>query len=148
MKDKDVSKKLGVTSIVLIIFSVIFGFNNSAVAFLKMGYASIIWYIFGAVVFFLPFMFISAEYAASFKEDGGGIYTWMRKSRGELYGFMGTFMCYFSILIVLVGVSARIWVWRRQNKNMETFWARKFTNSWNNWNFTNFSNNISCNKRF
>ena len=110
MTDNNNTKKLGVTSIVLMIFSIIFGFGNTAVAFLRMGYASIVWYIFGALIFFLPFMFISAEYAASFKGDGGGIYTWMRKSRGELYGFTGTFMWYFSIIIWLVGISARIWV--------------------------------------
>ena len=104
------SKKLGAISIVLMIFSVIFGFTNPAIAFFKMGYASIIWYIFGALIFFLPLVFISAEYAVSFKDDGGGIYTWMRKSRGELYGFMGTFMWYFSLVIVLVGISARILV--------------------------------------
>ncbi len=105
------TKKLGVGAIVLMIFSVIFGIGNTAVAFFKMGYASIIWYVFGGLTFFLPLMFISAEFASSFKDDSsGGIYTWMRRSRGELYGFLGTFMFYFSMFIWLVGVSTRIWV--------------------------------------
>lgn len=110
MSDVRENKKLSVTGIVMMIFSVVFGFGNTGVAFFRMGYASIIWYAFGALVLFLPLMFISAEYAVSFKEAGGGIYTWMRRSRGELYGFMGTFMWYFSIVIWMVGVCGRIWI--------------------------------------
>ncbi len=110
-QEQEKGGKLGVASLVLMIFSVIFGFGNHCVAFFRMGLASIIWYVFGAFVFFLPFMFVSAEYAVSFKnEGGGGMYTWMRKSRGELYGFLATFMWYFSIVIWLTGISARIWV--------------------------------------
>ena len=110
MSDTKDTKKIGITGIILMVFSVIFGFGNPAVAYLKMGYASIIWYIFGAFTFFLPLMFVSAEFAVSFKnESSGGIYTWMRKSRGELYGFVGSFMYYFAIVVWMVGVSARIW---------------------------------------
>ena len=111
MSENVETKKLGVISIVLMMFSVIFGFTNPALAFFRMGYASIIWYVFGAFVFFLPLMFVSAEFAVSFKnEKGGGIYTWMRRSRGELYGFVGTFMWYFSVIIWFTGISARFWV--------------------------------------
>lgn len=116
MSDIKENKKLGITAIVMMIFSVVFGFGNTGVAFFRMGYASIIWYAFGALVLFLPLMFISAEYAVSFREDdkkageGGGIYTWMRRSRGELYGFMGTFVWYFSIIIWMVSVCGRIWI--------------------------------------
>ena len=52
MNDK--SKKIGLFSLIMMIFSSIFGFANMPVAFLQMGYASIIWYIFAAIFFFLP----------------------------------------------------------------------------------------------
>lgn len=47
MNDKN--KKIGLFSLIMMIFSSIFGFANMPVAFLQMGYASIIWYIFAAI---------------------------------------------------------------------------------------------------
>ncbi len=111
MSEVSHTKKLGVLSLVMMIFSIIFGFTNPTIAFLRLGYASIIWYVFSAITFFLPLMFIVAEFAVSFKNDAsGGIYTWMSRSRGELYGFVGTFMWYFVIIVWITGVAARIWV--------------------------------------
>ena len=48
------TKKLGLIGVVLMVFSIVFGAGNPALAFFRMGYASIIWYIFGALVFFMP----------------------------------------------------------------------------------------------
>ena len=111
MSETTVTKKLGVPAIVLMIFSVIFGFTNPGIAFFRMSYASIIWYIFGAITYFLPMMFIAAEYAVSCRnEPGGGIYTWMRVAKGEFYGFVGTFMWYYAVLVWFTGMSARTWV--------------------------------------
>ncbi len=64
-QDNHVKIKLG--SLVLMIFSSIFGFSNSLTAFYQMGYASIIWYIVTAILFFLPSALIFAEYGAAFK---------------------------------------------------------------------------------
>ncbi len=50
MSDKQ--KKIGLFSLIMMIFSSIFGFANMPVAFLQMGYASIPWFIFAAVLFF------------------------------------------------------------------------------------------------
>ena len=59
MNDKN--KKIGLFSLIMMIFSSIFGFANMPVAFLQMGYASIIWYIFAAIFFFLPVSMMLAE---------------------------------------------------------------------------------------
>lgn len=73
-KDKvDVKIKLG--SLVLMIFSSIFGFSNSLTAYYQMGYSSIIWYIVTAILFFLPSALIFAEYGATFKGAKGGIFS-------------------------------------------------------------------------
>ena len=89
-------KKLSVLSVVLMIFPVVFSFNNSAVAFYKMGYASIIWYILGGLAFFLPLMFIIAEYAFSFRNSEGGLQTWISNSKGNFFGFVTVLMFYFA----------------------------------------------------
>ncbi|MCT7748858.1 MAG: glutamate/gamma-aminobutyrate family transporter YjeM, partial [Lactobacillus crispatus] len=66
MKNND-HVKISPSSLVLMIFSSIFGFSNSLTAFYQMGYSSIIWYIVTAILFFLPSALIFAEYGASFK---------------------------------------------------------------------------------
>ncbi|MCF7523568.1 amino acid permease [Levilactobacillus brevis] len=64
-------KKIGVFSLILMIFSSIYGFANTTVAFDQMGYASIIWYILAALLFFLPSALMLAEYGSAFKEAKG-----------------------------------------------------------------------------
>ncbi|HJE50217.1 MAG TPA: glutamate/gamma-aminobutyrate family transporter YjeM, partial [Lactobacillus johnsonii] len=76
MKNNDHSK-ISRSSLVLMIFSSIFGFSNSLTAFYQMGYSSIIWYIVTAILFFLPSALIFAEYGASFKGIKGGIFSWL-----------------------------------------------------------------------
>ncbi len=69
---KKETTQIGLSALVLMIFSSIFGFSNSLTAFYQMGYASIIWYIVTAVLFFLPSALMFAEYGASFKAAKGG----------------------------------------------------------------------------
>lgn len=95
-------KKIGLGSLVLMIFSSIFGFSNSLTAFYQMGYASIIWYIVTAILFFLPSALMFAEYGASFKAAKGGIFSWLRGSIGEKPAFIGTFIWLAAWVVWLV----------------------------------------------
>lgn len=103
-------KKLTLIPLILLIFSSVFGFNNMPRAFYLMGYAAIPWYIFGAITFMIPYASMIAEYGAAFKDEKGGIYSWMAKSIGPKYAFVGTFMWFFSYVIWLVSTSSSIWV--------------------------------------
>lgn len=104
------SKKLTLFSLVLMIFTSVYGFANMPRAFLLMGYAAIPWYILGAITFFLPYAFMMAEYGAAFKSEKGGIFSWMQHSIGPKYAFVGTFMWYASYLVWQVNVASSIWV--------------------------------------
>lgn len=104
------TKKLGLVSLILMIFTSVFGFTNIPRAFYLMGYSAIPWYIFSAVLFFIPYAFMMAEYGAAFKDEKGGIYSWMEKSVGAKFAFIGTFMWYTSYIIWMVSVSSSIWV--------------------------------------
>ena len=86
------AKKIKCGSLVLMIFSAIFGFSNSITAFYQMGYSSVIWYVIAALAFFLPSALMFAEYGASFKEAKGGIYSWLKGSTNEKVAFIGTFI--------------------------------------------------------
>lgn len=102
--------KLTLMSLVLMIFTSVFGFANMPRSFYLMGYGAIPWYVLSAVTFFIPFAFMMAEYGAAFKDEKGGIYSWMSKSVGPKYAFIGTFMWYASYIIWMVNVGSAIWV--------------------------------------
>lgn len=103
-------KKLTLTTLILMIFTSVFGFTNIPRSFYLMGYSAIPWYIVSALIFFIPYAFMMAEYGAAFKNESGGIYTWMEKSVGSKYAFVGTFMWYASYVIWMVNISSSIWI--------------------------------------
>ncbi len=96
------AKKITLGSLILMIFSGIFGFSNSLTAYYQMGYASIIWYIVTALLFFLPSALIFAEYGAAFKGVKGGIFSWLKGSVSEKTAFIGTFIWLAAWVIWLV----------------------------------------------
>lgn len=104
------TNKLTLVSLVLMIFTSVFGFANMPRSFYLMGYGAIPWYILSAITFFIPFAFMMAEYGAAFKTEKGGIYSWMSKSVGPKFAFIGTFMWYASYIIWMVNVGSAIWV--------------------------------------
>lgn len=71
------TKKLTLISLILMIFTSVFGFGNMPRSFYLMGYASIPWFILSGLTFFIPYAFMMAEYGAAFKDERGGIYSWM-----------------------------------------------------------------------
>ncbi|WP_425447651.1 glutamate/gamma-aminobutyrate family transporter YjeM [Dethiothermospora halolimnae] len=104
------SNKLTLISLVLMIFTSVFGFANMPRSFYLMGYGAIPWFILSALTFFVPFAFMMSEYGAAFKSEKGGIYSWMAKSVNPKYAFVGTFMWYASYIIWMVNVGSGIWV--------------------------------------
>ncbi|MCH1960084.1 MULTISPECIES: glutamate/gamma-aminobutyrate family transporter YjeM [Romboutsia] len=104
------AKKLTLMSLILMIFTSVFGFANMPRSYYLMGYGAIPWYILSALVFFIPYAFMMAEYGSSFKNESGGMYSWMEKSVGPKYAFIGTFMWYASYIIWMVNVSSGIWI--------------------------------------
>ena len=53
-ENTNVTKKLTLVSLILMIFTSVFGFANMPRAFYLMGYAAIPWYILSAILFFIP----------------------------------------------------------------------------------------------
>ncbi|MGL4308016.1 MAG: glutamate/gamma-aminobutyrate family transporter YjeM [Cetobacterium sp.] len=109
-KTNATEKKMTLIPLILMIFTSVFGFNNIPRSFYLMGYSAIPWYIFSGVLFFIPYAFMMAEYGSAFKNESGGIYSWMQKSVGPKYAFITTFMWYASYIIWLVNISSGIWI--------------------------------------
>lgn len=110
VSNTNITKKLTLVSLVLMIFTSVYGFNNIPRSFYKMGYAAIPWYILSAITFFVPFALMVAEFGSAFKDEKGGIYSWMEKSIGPRFAFLGTFMWYFSYITWMVNVASGMWV--------------------------------------
>ncbi len=104
------AKKLTLVPLVLMIFTSVFGFANMPRAFFLMGYAAIPWYLLSAILFFIPYAFMMAEYGSAFKKESGGMYSWMEKSVGPKYAFVGTFMWYASYIVWMVNVASTLWI--------------------------------------
>ncbi|MBU3851574.1 MAG: glutamate/gamma-aminobutyrate family transporter YjeM [Candidatus Paralactobacillus gallistercoris] len=101
-------KKLTTGPLVLMIFTTIFGFANTPVAFEQMGYGAILWYVLGALLYFLPSGLMYAEYGAALKESKGGIYSWLDASISERWSFIATFIWLSSWVIWQVMVSQKV----------------------------------------
>ena len=104
------SQKLTLVPLILMIFTSVFGFANMPRSFYLMGYSAIPWYIISGITFFIPYAFMMAEYGAAFKNEKGGIYSWMEKSVGPKYAFIGTFMWFASYVIWMVNICSSIWI--------------------------------------
>ncbi|MDR3215405.1 MAG: glutamate/gamma-aminobutyrate family transporter YjeM [Bacilli bacterium] len=100
--------KLSLVALCLMIFTSVYGFNNIPRAFFRMGYAAIPWYIIAGLFFFIPFAFMVTELGSAFKNEKGGIYSWMQKSVGPTFAFIGTFMWYASYIIWMLNISTGI----------------------------------------
>ena len=104
------SGKLTLMSLILMIFTSVFGFANMPRGFYLMGYAAIPWYLIAAITFFIPFAFMIAEFGAAYKDSKGGIYSWMESSVGPRYAFVGIFMWYASYVVWMVNVASTLWI--------------------------------------
>ena len=103
-------KKLTLITLILMIFTSVFGFANMPRSFYLMGYGAIPWFILGGITYFIPFAFMMAEFGSAFKEEKGGIYSWMEKSVGPKFAFMGVFMWYASYVVWMINICSTIWI--------------------------------------
>jgi len=110
MSKNEKQKKLTLITLILMIFTSVFGFANMPRSFYLMGYGAIPWFILGGITYFIPFAFMMAEYGSAFKEEKGGIYSWMEKSVGPKFAFLGVFMWYASYVVWMVNICSVVWI--------------------------------------
>ncbi len=102
--------KMGALALALMVFTSVYGFANIPLAFYKMSYSSIPYFIIGALLYFVPFSLMIAEMAQSFKSRQGGIYTWMEECVNTKWAFTGIFMWWISYVVWMVGKSTTTWI--------------------------------------
>ncbi|WP_288700086.1 glutamate/gamma-aminobutyrate family transporter YjeM [uncultured Secundilactobacillus sp.] len=104
------TKQISLIGLIMMLFTTIYGFANTTVAYDQMGYASIIWYVISALLFMIPSSLMFAEYGSAFKDAKGGIYSWLAASIGERLAFIGTFIWLASWVVWMVSTAAKIWI--------------------------------------
>lgn len=98
MKEK---KKLGLWTLVLLIFVPTFGFGNVTNNAVEIGPAAIPSWLIVALLYFLPLSIMIAELASVSDNKGGGIYSWVDTQIGPKWAFIGTWSYYISNLFFL-----------------------------------------------
>ena len=102
--------KMGALALALMVFTSVYGFTNIPLAFYKMSYSAIPFFIIGSLVYFIPFSLMIAEMAQAFKTSQGGIYTWMEESYNTKWAFTGIFMWWVSYVVWMVGKATSAWI--------------------------------------
>ena len=105
MNDK---KKLGLWTLVMLIFVPTFGFGNIASNAVTLGPAAIPSWLIVSLLFFLPLSVMIAELASANKDKEGGLYTWIECSIGPKWAFIGTWSYFVANLFYLQLVFSRI----------------------------------------
>ena len=83
-------KFLSVKHIVFMIIVQVLAFNNIPRCYYQMGYSAIPILILAALLFFVPYSFMMAEYGSALRDDAGGLYNWMERSLGTKFAFCST----------------------------------------------------------
>lgn len=109
----DTNQKTGgmtLVALAMMIFTTVFGFANGPVAYYLMGYGSIVFYVGAAIVFFIPFALMMAEYGSAIKGEDSGMYKWLEVSVGPRFAFIGTFMWFASYVVWMVSTASKVWI--------------------------------------
>ncbi|MFT8424310.1 MAG: glutamate/gamma-aminobutyrate family transporter YjeM [Liquorilactobacillus sp.] len=107
MTDK---KQLTLMSVMLMIFTSTFSFDNTSIAYYTMGDAGIIWYILAALFFFVPSTLMFSEFGVAMRDEPGGVFSWLEKSLGLKWAFIGGFIWIASWIILTVSTVSKIWI--------------------------------------
>lgn len=102
------TKKIGLWTLVMLIFVPTFGFGNITTNAVALGPAAIPSWLLVSVLFFLPLSGVIAELASANNEKGGGLYTWIDCAAGSKWAYIGTWSYFISNLFYLQMVFAKI----------------------------------------
>ena len=106
------SEKISVMALVLLITGAIDSIRNLPTTAL-FGSTLIFFFLFAAVIFFIPVALVAAELSSTWSEEEGGVYSWVRHAFGESMAFftiwlqwINTMVWYPTILLFIAGTLA------------------------------------------
>ncbi len=94
-------KKIGLWTLVMIVFVATYGFSNVTSNIVYIGLATIPSWVLIAILYFIPLTIMIVELAAANKDKNAGIYSWIECSLGTKWAFMGTWAYYITSIFFL-----------------------------------------------
>ena len=101
-------KKIGMWSLVMVVFVAAYGFSNVTSNLVYIGLAAIPSWVLVAILYFIPLTIMIVELAAANKDKNAGIYSWIECSLGTKWAFIGTWSYYITSIFFLQMVFGKL----------------------------------------
>lgn len=88
-------KKIGKFVILTMTISAVFNFRNVVNNNIEIGVASAPAFLFATIFYFIPFVFIIAEFVSLNKDSESGVYQWIKSAIGDKMAFLGAYAYWF-----------------------------------------------------
>ncbi|MGM0125803.1 hypothetical protein IGI37_003204 [Enterococcus sp. AZ194] len=102
------SKNLSISSLILIMTTTVYSFSSMATAFFMMGSKSLPWFLISALLYFIPYALIVAQYTKKYAHKAGTIYDWLKDSLTPKVAFITVFLWYCSYFTWMVSLFMKL----------------------------------------
>lgn len=95
---------IGKFALLSMTFAAVFNVRNIVNNNIELGLSSAPIFMFATLVYFIPFVFIIAEFVSANKNSESGMYDWLKKPLGTKAAYMGSFLYWFVNLFWFVSL--------------------------------------------
>ena len=92
---ESVRAKIGKFALLSMAFAAVFNVRNIVNNNIELGLSSAPIFLFATVVYFIPFVFIIAEFVSANKNSESGMYAWLKQPLGTRAAYLGSFLYWF-----------------------------------------------------
>ncbi|NOH79112.1 amino acid permease [Vibrio sp. RE86] len=96
--------KLGKFALLSMTFAAVFNVRNIVNNNIELGLSSAPIFLLATLVYFIPFVFIIAEFVSANKNSESGMYDWLKKPLGSKAAYLGSFLYWFVNLFWFVSL--------------------------------------------
>lgn len=86
---------IGKFALLSMTFAAVFNVRNIVNNNIELGLSSAPIFLLATVVYFIPFVFIIAEFVSANKNSESGMYDWLKKPLGTKSAYLGSFLYWF-----------------------------------------------------
>lgn len=104
-------RSLSSGALMLMTFTAVFSFGNIIDSSVNIGLATVPSYIFGTIFYFLPFVLMIGEFATASSDSESGINSWIKKSLGARWAFLGSWSYFFVNLFFFTSLLPKILIY-------------------------------------
>ena len=105
---ESVRAKIGKFALLSMAFTAVFNVRNIVNNNIELGLSSAPIFLFATVVYFIPFVFIIAEFVSANKHSESGMYAWLKQPLGTRAAYLGSFLYWFVNLFFFTALLPRV----------------------------------------